>query len=476
MILKNFNVRNFIFILIFLLAIYLRLDAYLINNSFFTDEILLAQNIFERNYTALFLPLNYFQSTPYLFLVISKFISSTLGINELCFRWFPFISSLISVFLFYMLLKEYFKNFWVKALGLFTFAISYQLLFYSQAFKQYSSDVLVSIIILFAASKLENIKLSSLQYFLLGFFWLICVMLSFPAYIMLAGFCVAWIITKKNLRMLLSFIVPFIFSLFYYVLNLSKVSASAYLSEYWQRGFDIFSPEIYKLNFEFLFQYYSFPLLFLILLVAGFCYLYKYKRFYFWNLLLITAITLIAAFFKIYPFERRLCLFLLPVLMLIIIYPLDNLKDNIKSKILLFAALIFFGFGYFNFAKEYVRGNVSYLRQDVKPLLGIISSKNEGEKIYLYYGSLTAYSYYSKIYPLPAAISAAYPTDEKLSEKFLISDFNGLPAGIYYILFVKGSWTFEKDIEAAKKWFNQNAEVLDEYSLKSASLFKIKIK
>ncbi len=476
MILKNFNVRNFIFILIFLLAIYLRLDAYLINNSFFTDEILLAQNIFERNYAGLFLPLKYFQSAPYLFLVISKFISSTFGINELCFRWFPFISSLTSVVLFYMLLKEYFKNFQVKALGLFTFTISYPLLFYSQAFKQYSSDVLVSIIILFVVSKLENIKLSPLQYFLLGFFWLICVMLSFPAYIMLAGFFAAWIITRKNLRMLLSLIVPFIFSLFYYVYNLSNVAASQYLSEYWQKGFDIFSAGIYKLNFEFLFQYYSFPLLFLILLVAGFCYLYKYKRFYFWNLFSVTLITLIAAFLKIYPFERRLCLFLIPVLILISIYPLDNLKDNIKSKLLLFAALIFFGFGYFNFAKEYVRGNVSYLRQDVKPLLRIISSKKEGENIYLYYGALTSYSYYSKIYPLPAAIGAVYPADEKLSDKYMISDFNRLPAGTYYILFVKGSWTFDKDLECAKKWFNQNAEILDEYGLKSASLFKIKIK
>ena len=473
---KNFNVKNVIFVLIFLLAIYLRLDAYLTNNSFFTDEILLAQNIFERNYTELFLPLKYFQSAPYLFLVISKFISLNLGINELCFRWFPFISGVASVFLFYFLLKEHFKNFWVKALDLFTFAISYPLLFYSQAFKQYSSDILVSIIILFAAAKLQSIKLSYAKCILLGFLWLICVMLSFPAYIMLAGFFAAWIFTKKNLKILLSLVVPFIFSLFYYAFNLSKVASSQYLSDYWQKGFEIFSLGIYKLNFEFLFRYYSFPLLFLILIIAGFCYLYKYNRFYFWNLFSAIAITLMAAFFKIYPFERRLCLFLVPVLILISIYPLDNLKDNIKSKLLLFIALIFFGFGYFNSAKEFIRGNVSYLRQDVKPLLRIISAKKEEENIYLYYGALTSYSYYSKIYPLPAAFGAIYPADEKLSDKYMISDFNRLAAGTYYILFVKGTWTFDNDIENKKNWFSQNAEVLDEYSLKSASLFKIKIK
>lgn len=100
---------KFILVIIFALAIYLRIDAYLINNSFFTDEILLAQNIFERNYLGLFLPLNYFQSAPYLFLALSKFVSN-FGINELCFRFIPFLSSLISVYLFYLLSKEIFQT------------------------------------------------------------------------------------------------------------------------------------------------------------------------------------------------------------------------------------------------------------------------------------------------------------------------------------------------------------------------------
>ena len=129
---------KFILVIIFALAIYLRIDAYLINNSFFTDEILLAQNIFERNYLGLFLPLNYFQSAPYLFLALSKFVSN-FGINELCFRFIPFLSSLISVYLFYLLSKEIFQTRLARAAALFTFGISYQLLFYAQVFKQYSS-------------------------------------------------------------------------------------------------------------------------------------------------------------------------------------------------------------------------------------------------------------------------------------------------------------------------------------------------
>lgn len=100
----------------------------------------------------LFLPLNYFQSAPYLFLALSKFVSN-FGINELCFRFIPFLSSLISVYLFYLLSKEIFQTRLARAAALFTFGISYQLLFYAQVFKQYSSDVCISILILLISSK-----------------------------------------------------------------------------------------------------------------------------------------------------------------------------------------------------------------------------------------------------------------------------------------------------------------------------------
>lgn len=95
-----------------------------------------------------------------------------------------------------------------------------------------------------------------------------------------------------------------------------------------EKGFEIFSIEIYKINFDFLFQYYSFPLLFLFLLIAGFCYLYKRNRFCFVQIFSVFALTLLAAYLKLYPFERRLALFLLPFLIIVSIYPLDNLKKN----------------------------------------------------------------------------------------------------------------------------------------------------
>lgn len=135
-----------------------------------------------------------------------------------------------------------------------------------------------------------------------------------------------------------------------------------------------------------------------------------------------------------------------------------------------------FAGGYFNFVKEFTSGNVSYLRQDVKPLLAIVTMKSDEAPLYLYYGSLTAYSYYSRIYNLPEAIAGTYPDNEKFSEKYLLTDLENLKRGTYYLLFVKGTWTYDKDINTFKEWVDKNSVLLDEYNLKSAYLAKISVK
>ena len=75
----NFLKNKFILIIIFCVAIYFRVNAYLINNSFFTDEVLLALNVLNRNFIELIQPLNYFQSAPYLFLIMTKIVVSVTG-------------------------------------------------------------------------------------------------------------------------------------------------------------------------------------------------------------------------------------------------------------------------------------------------------------------------------------------------------------------------------------------------------------
>ena len=122
-------------------------------------------------------------------------------------------------------------------------------------------------------------------------------------------------------------------------------------------------------------------------------------------------------------------------------------------------------------------GNVSYLRQDEKPLLQTIINKADNENVYIYYGAISTYSYYSLIKTLPNNVYIAkYPNNEKYSKLFLQNDLEILPKGVYYLLFVKGTDTYEKDINYIEPWLKSNYEIISINTQKSAKLIKVKIK
>lgn len=474
------KIFKILLILVFAAAVYLRVDAYLINNSFFTDEILLAANIFERDGWGFLYPLNYHQSAPIGFMILSKIFVTKTGISELYFRFIPFISSILSVVFFYLLSKVVFKNKYCTLLSLLVFGLSYQLIFYSQVFKQYSVDVMIAVLFLYLAFKIYD-KIKDYRGSLaVGFVSFLVLCFSFPMFIIVPAFYTAWFITGKGYRIKIINSLPCLLvgGVFFIRFYSKYVKTSAYLINYWHKGFELFKPEIYKINFDFLFYDYAFGLMLIVLSVCGFYFLFKRNKFYFWTLFLAVFYTMLAALFKFYPFERRLILFLLPILIIVSIYPLDNLKKNIPSGVIAIIASVFFGYGILNFSKDFVFGNISYLRQDVKPLLAQIVDKKPEESLYIYYGALSSYSYYSQIMDLPkeSLIYGTYPKDENLSEKYLINDFEHLPKGLYYIFLVKGTWTYDKDIDAALLWLNKYAQVKEDENLKSARLIKVYIK
>ena len=474
----NFLKNKFILIIIFCVAIYFRVNAYLINNSFFTDEVLLALNVLNRNFIELIQPLNYFQSAPYLFLIMTKIVVSVTGVNELCFRLIPFVSSILSVIIFYMLCDFIFEKTWTKYIALFSFAINYQLLFYSQVFKQYSTDVLFVVLFVYLALKYQN-KFDSLKICTLGgIFSAIGLMFSFPLFFVIPSIYVSLLIFHKNqwLKLLYSSIYPVFSIVVYYVLNLGFVKNSEHLLGYWADGFKIFSISLYKDVIYFLFFYEPLHILLVILVILGFYFIFRKNHFCFCVISFTLIISLLAAYLKLYPLSYRLTLYLLPILIILYVAPLDDLPKNRFGKtIILLVTSIYLITGYFSFLQKFVTGKISYLRQDVKPLLEILSKdKNDNEKIYLYYGSVNSYFYYSlfKNIPKKDLILPTSMTDNN-SDFFLKKDLSLLPEGKYYLLFVKGTGTFEKDMNSAEIWLKNNTKIIYDKKLKSARLMKI---
>src|SRR5512139_456910 len=92
--------------LLFLAGILLRLRQYLTGRSLWMDEAMLALNIVNRSFGELLKPLDYDQGAPLGFLMVEKLFNLLLGRSEYALRLFPLLVGILSIWLFYLLLKR----------------------------------------------------------------------------------------------------------------------------------------------------------------------------------------------------------------------------------------------------------------------------------------------------------------------------------------------------------------------------------
>src|SRR5690606_38617178 len=117
---------------ILLFGISLRIFMYLQNRGLIIDEANIVRNIYERDFYSLATPLNYEQFAPPVFLWILKLNSFLFGYSEYAMRLYPLFAGITSVYLLYLLSKQYmFRAAWYP---LFLFATAY-------IFVRYSTEV-----------------------------------------------------------------------------------------------------------------------------------------------------------------------------------------------------------------------------------------------------------------------------------------------------------------------------------------------
>jgi 4-amino-4-deoxy-L-arabinose transferase-like glycosyltransferase len=165
----------------------LRLGQYLANRSLWLDESLLTLNIVHRSFSQLLQPLDYSQGAPILFLMFSKISVTVLGINEYALRLFPLLSGIASIFIFYEISKKFLKIGYIP-LALAFFIVSDRLIYYSSEVKQYSSDVLVALLLyLVSGHYLESEELTSVNAVFCGVMSAALIWLSHGAVFVLEG-------------------------------------------------------------------------------------------------------------------------------------------------------------------------------------------------------------------------------------------------------------------------------------------------
>jgi hypothetical protein len=409
----------------------LRLRQYLTGRSLWADEASLALNIVNRNFAAMFQPLDYEQGAPIGFLLIEKLFNSILGKNEFALRLFPFLVGLTSLWLFYLLLKRI-----TSGAGLLTalalFAFNPRLIYYSSEVKQYIVDVAMTILLFLVTAPLLSTVPRKKDFTWLLLAGLIALWFSHPALFVLAGIGLALVIVYlrrrdfSNLRLLFGIGILWVLNIsFLYLLILKDLSQNAYMREYWRGAFLPMPPWsdpgwfLRSLNENIGIQFgipYAALFVFALMLIGWVLLSLRgvaprattwqspNNRNYAITLACILLVTLTASALQLYPVFERMILFLVPIGLILLGKTVEVLYGRLQKNqflgVLVTAALIgFLVYGplvtsiqsfvapkYF----EHIRPTMDYLR----------SSWKEGDGMYVSNGALPAFRFYAPLYGL----------------------------------------------------------------------------
>jgi hypothetical protein len=404
-------------IFLIFLGILLRVALYWHNRSFWLDEVALAFNIGNRNWTELFLPLDYLreypQGAPVGFLLVQKIMATIFGVSEKSLRLFPLFCGILSIFLFNIFVRKIMKaNAALIALAL--FSINKYLIYYSAENKQYSLDVLATIFLILFIITLRKPTLSFQKALFFGVVGAILVWFSHPAIFVLTGISFSLLIIDWNEHnyqeiknvIYLSILIGLSFIGLYFV-SLRQLANNQWLLNFWESKFLPFPPRSFRdaqWIYLWIFNVVKTPGG---LSLAGFgayllligCYIfYKERKEIFWLLTTPFLFTLIASAFHKYPFFHRLCLFLTPIILIFIAQGTGRLlqiyQHNYKTYGIILLCLLF------------LNPTISAIITFIKPppmgikaaLEYIIKKKAEGDIIFIVGNIRFEFYFYQKIY------------------------------------------------------------------------------
>jgi hypothetical protein len=399
----------------------LRLRQYLADLSLWIDEANLARNIVDRSFFGLARPLDFEQGAPLGFLFVEKTVLLILGNQDYILRLFPLFSGLLSLYLLYCISREYFGM--AGLFSLFFFSISWPLIYYSSELKQYSSDVLVSVGLIYLMFRAEHPSARRTEILTLGAAGVISMWMSHPAIFILASAGLVLAVEnllRKNYSLLFWILGVGILWManlgLVYLVSIQGLMSNSYLLNFWRADFMPLPPWGHLAWFQASYwnllgitTYLSNPAVgysafsMSILLFIGMIGSFIHHRGLTWMMVLPFLFVLLASALQKYPFGERLILFLLPFLFLLMAEGLGQMylaiarwNRTVSLVICGFVALVAirrpasFSFQYFL---------SPYMREDIKPALAYVSQNaRPGDVIYVYYGSQPAFEYYAHFY------------------------------------------------------------------------------
>lgn len=398
-----------------LFGVIVRSVQYLNNRSLWFDEANLALNIVNRSYTELLTPLDYNQAAPPGFLWIEKLSTQLFGNSEYSLRLFPFIAGIVSLCAFYHLANRFAAKIAVP-IAVTLFATLPYTTYYTTEVKQYSSDVMIALLLTLLLTSRRSQILNRKNLVLLSIFGVIAIWISHPAIFILGGLELAYLLTspRQNRTKLLSNRLP-IYILWLvsfgglYFLTISGTMENEKLVGSWAARYPS-SPVDLLWLFDALGRFFYRPLGFPVIIdgvaifafIIGLFAVYRKNWITFFTLSSPVVVTLIASYLHKYPFRERLVLFLVPFFLIIIaegIVFLLTPSQNRSKFLTLFGIIILISIitpSLLNSSHLIINPQV---KEEVRPLIEYLKANQKpGDSLYIYWKGISHFKYYAPKY------------------------------------------------------------------------------
>lgn len=422
-----------------LFGIAIRFYFQFISWTFNGDEINLGINIIEKSFRELLLPLERGQSAPPLFLLLMKFFS-LFGKPELTLKILTFITSSLTLPLFYKIIKRKKEKIYLLALGLLCF--SPFVITNSLTLKHYSFDLFFIVL----GFIIINYKRSS--YTLIIFSILFCLCSNIGPF-----FCLSSIILILNqanfsrfnrfhLRSILFLAVGPIVYFIYFIYFINQEGADelrAFMQDYWEEAFAPLNLDFIKwflirvkgLGFYFFTSYLLIDIFLLLISFIGIVanlieknkneIIHKILK----NYLIIISIHLVLSSLKLYPFSDRLYLYLAPFLYISLTKGILTCLNIFNSSLLKKKIKLKYRFHYISFILLIIMiYQIPYKDNDVKNTISEI--RNYNDDIYITQKSKASISLWFEL--------TKDRNVQKILEKSNILDIEVLPEKNAFIL------------------------------------------
>lgn len=485
--------------IIALTGIILRVIFYSYCRPFYVDECSLALNII--NLDNYFRPLVNAQVSPPLFMYISKImynLGNILNIRgEYSLRLLPLLSSIISIPAFYFVVRKILSTKISQIIALFLFVFNHRICIYAQEFKQYSTEVLVFLLIIAAFLYIDVEKINTDKKIVLGLILGVSIWISNAAAIIACAIGIIYLIKviKKQIKWLdfTAIILPSAISACLYLAIMHNTMGNNYLYAYWSDFFIKYNfsnlTDILVANSRYFFARKYLPLIITSLGFIFFALEPKKEK----NLLVTLPVLIVSAlsYLHIYPFGDRVVLFLQPIY---VIYICKTVEIAIRENKYLAFLILFMTLSLctYNFArtskiilaKDYLDENIYELLKQTEQYA------TPGDTVYIIIDNPN-FEYYIRFFKFPdvniiqyyqalepenqSPINRSIESDIKRNQINFYKEVTTLPKSNYYFL-LAGDFCRPYNIEILKNLSRKNNGQLLYIDDKNNALFHIEIK